>query len=199
MIQNYNRGWPRRSPRQYDNHIRNERITDSPLRIIDDKGKQVGVLTRDEALNLSRERELDLVVIAGNAKPPVVKLIDYSKFLYQEQKRLKEAKKGAKKSGVKNIKLSLFIGVGDLVRLERKAAEFIKEGHQVRISLLLKGREMGKKPMGFDVISKFINSIPDAAVSTAPKIQGRIILAVISKSKSNEKQDKNQEERTQTI
>lgn len=190
MRPNYNRSWQRRDNRA-ERHFINDRIQATELRVLDDKGKQAGVLSREEALNKARENEVDLVLIAPQANPPVAKLIEYSKFLYQESKRLKEAKKGAKKSGIKNIKLSLFIGQGDLERLEKKAGEFIAEGHQVRISLLLKGREVGKKPMAFDVINKFVTSIPDAGVSTPPKIQGRIILAVISKNKSHEKQDKN--------
>ena len=177
----YNRG------QKYDNrhqYTLNERIDASEMRLIDDQSKQIGVLSRTDAINLAREKELDLVLVAENAKPPVVKLIDFKKFLYQESKKLKEAKKGVKKSTVKDIKLSLFIGKGDMDRLINRSREFIEEGHPVRLSLLLKGREMAKKPMGFDLLNQFIKDVGDITVSSEPKMQGRVIVAVIGKKKA---------------
>lgn len=192
MIPNYNRRWQQGGRRFGQEHLINDRIGAAELRVLDSMGTQLGVMSRQEALNKGREDGLDLVLIAPQAVPPVAKLIEYSKFLYQESKRLKEAKKGSKKSGIKNIKLSLFIGSGDSERLKKRATEFIIEGHQVRISLLLKGREVGKKSMAFDVINNFINSIAEAGISSPPKVQGRIVLAVISKRKVHEKQNQNQ-------
>jgi translation initiation factor IF-3 len=143
----------------------------------------LGVLNRAEAKKLADERELDLVLIAGAAKPPVVKLIDFKKFLYQESKKLQEARKGVKKSTIKDVKLSLFIGKGDLDRLIKRAQEFLEDGQQVRISLLLKGREMGKRDMAFNLVSEYIKAVGDVNVSTTPKMQGRVVLAVITKKK----------------
>ncbi len=154
------------------------------MRLIDDKGKQIAIVSRQEAFNIAQEKQLDLVLITNQAEPPVVKLIEFNKFLYQENKKQQEAKKGSKKSGIKDIKLSLFIGKGDLDRLVKKAREFIEDGHQVRIGLLLKGREMGKKPMAFDLIHQYINSVGEVTLSHEPKIQGRVIIAVIGKKKS---------------
>lgn len=165
-------------------YILNERIQASPIRLIDDRGKQIGIVSREEALNLAKERGADLILITTHAQPPVVKLIEFSKFLYQENKKQKEAKKGIKKSIIKDIKLSLFIGKGDLERLTNKTRDFISEGYQVRIALVLRGRELGKKPMAFDLINQFIKSLEDiATISTPPKIQGRIIMAVVTKRK----------------
>ena len=117
----------------------NFRIEAPTLRVIDAEGKQVGVTSKEEALKIAQERELDLVLIAPHAEPPVAKIIDFKKFLYQEEKKLKEAKKGIKKSIVKDINLSLFIAQGDLDRLSEKAREFVTDGSQVRLNLALKG------------------------------------------------------------
>lgn len=171
----------RRENRPY--YILNERISALTFRLIDDKGKQIGILSRQDSLILSREKGLDLVLITDRTNPPVVKLIDFKKFLYQEKKKLKEARKGIKKNIIKDIKLSLFIGKGDFARLVKKAQEFLNNGHQVRIGLLLKGREVGKKPIAFDHVNQFIKSIGEVSISTPPKIQGRVIIAVIRRKK----------------
>jgi len=174
-------GYKRREHRPY--YILNERIAALTFRLIDEKGKQIGILSRPEALALSREKALDLVLITNKANPPVVKLIDFKKFLYQEKKKQKEAKKGIKKSIIKDIKLSLFIGKGDLERLIKKSRDFLNDGHQVRIGLLLKGREVGKKTMAFDRVNQFIKAVGEVTISTPPKILGRVIIAVIGRKK----------------
>lgn len=180
-----NRDYRRRHQPRFNRsqYVLNERIQAPQLRLIDDKGKQIGVLSRAEAQTLAAEKALDLVLIAPKAAPPVVKLIDFNKFLYQEKKKEQEAKKGSKKSVIKDIKLSLFIGEGDFKRLADKTKAFLSCGHQVRIGLLLKGREMGKKPMAFDLINQFIAAVGDAVLSHPPKMQGRVVIAVISRQK----------------
>lgn len=161
----------------------NHRIEASTLRVIDKEGKQVGVLSKFEALNKAQELESDLVLIAPRANPPVAKIIDFKKFLYQEEKKLNEAKKGIKKSKVKDIKLSLFIAIGDLNRLINRTKEFLDEGNQVRINLLFRGREIGKRQMGFDLINKFLSSLGEINVSKEPRLMGRIISTVVFRRK----------------
>jgi translation initiation factor IF-3 len=163
--------------------VTNFHIQAEKLRVVDNEGKQVGVLTRDEALEKAKAQEEDLILIAPQAEPPVAKIIDFKKFLYQEDKKLKEAKKGIKKSTVKDIKLSLFVASADLERFENKAKEFLAEGNQIRLNLGLKGREMGKKPMGIELLKKFIASLGDVNVSKEPKVEGRVIRAVVSRKK----------------
>ena len=161
----------------------NYNIQEPTLRVIDGEGNQVGVLSKEEALRIARERELDLVLIAPKAVPPVAKITDFKKFLYQEEKKLKEAKKGIKKSIVKDIKLSLFIAQGDLERIEEKAKEFLDGGNQLRINLTLKGREMGKRDMAFDLIKKFIGSLGETTVSKEPRQEGRVVRAVLARKR----------------
>ncbi len=168
-------------PRKY--YYTNYRIEAPTLRVIDDQAKQIGVMTKAEALRIALEKELDLVLIAPQAQPPVAKIIDFKKFLYQEEKKQKEAKKGVKKSTVKDLSLSLFIGPADLERLEHKGHEFLDGGHQLRINLTLRGREMGKKPMAFDLVRKFIVSLGEINISKEPKIEGRVIRAVVARKK----------------
>ena len=153
------------------------------LRVIDEDGKQIGILSKQEALSVAQEKELDLVLIAPKANPPVAKVIDFKKFLYQEEKKQKEAKKGIKKSIVKDIKLSLFIGPADLERLINKAKEFLEEGNQVRLNLTLRGREIAKKNMAFDLIKKFISNLGEVNIAKEPRLEGRVIRAVIAKKK----------------
>lgn len=164
-------------------YLINERINFPSIRVIDNFGKQLGIFKREDALNLRKEKGLDLVLIAPSAKPPVAKLIDFNKFLYQENKKNQKAKKGIKKSQTKDIKLSLFVAQNDLQRLIKKANQFIKERNQVRLLLVLKGREVTKKEMGINLMNQFIRSLGEVNVSTQPKIQGRTIIAVVSKLK----------------
>lgn len=164
-------------------YITNWRIEAAELRVIDDKGEQVGVMTKQEALNKAQERELDLVLIAEHANPPVAKIIDFKKFLYQEEKKQKEARKGIKKGVVKDLKLSLFIGPADLERLLNRAQEFLKDGNQIRFNLGLRGREMGKGQMAFDLINNCIAKLGEVNVAKPPKLEGRVVRAVVAKKK----------------
>lgn len=164
-------------------YILNYRINAATLRVIDSESKQIGILSKEEALRMAREKQMDLVLVAPNANPPVAKIIDFKKFLYQEKKKEKEAKKGAKKSVVKDINLSLFIGPADLERLEKKGKEFLDEGHQLRVNLTLKGREIAKKQMAFDLINKYIGSLGEINISKEPKLEGRTIRAVVARKK----------------
>lgn len=164
-------------------HTLNQNIQAPKLRVIDSEGRQIGVLSRDEAINKAQEQEVDLVLIAPQAQPPVAKIIDFKKFLYQEEKKLKEAKKGIKRSSTKDIKLSLFIAQGDLDRMIERGRDFLKDGNQLRLNLTLKGREMGKRDMGLNLIKKYIESLGEINISKEPRQEGRVIRAVVSKKK----------------
>jgi translation initiation factor IF-3 len=161
----------------------NFRIEADELRVIDAEGNQVGLLQKAEALKIAQSQNLDLVLIAAKAQPPVAKIIDFKKFLYQEEKKAKEAKKGIKKSVVKDIKISLFIGPADLERMAEKGREFVEDGNQLRINLTLKGREVIKRDMGITLLKNFITQLGDVTVSKEPRIEGRVIRAVVSRKK----------------
>lgn len=161
----------------------NENIFASTLRVIDASNNQLGILTKEEALNKAKQEGLDLVLIAPNVNPPVAKIIDFKKFLYQLEKKEKEGKKRIKKGVVKDVKLSLFIGQADLDRLINKGKEFLKQGHQLRISLTLKGREIFKKQMAFDLINRFIYQLGEINLSKPPQLEGRVIRTILARKK----------------
>ncbi len=161
----------------------NYQITAQTLRVLNDKGEQIGLLSKQEALNKAQTLGVDLVLIAPKANPPVAKLIEFSKFLYQEEKKEKEAKKGIKKSITKDINLGLFIAEADLIRLENKAKEFLADGNQVRVNLTLKGREIAKKNMAFELINKFLSHLGEINIAKPARLEGRVVRVVIAKKK----------------
>ena len=113
----------------------NEEIRDKELRVVDTDGTQLGIMSRNEALALSEEKDLDLVCIAPKAKPPVCKLLDYGKFKYEQQKKEKEAKKKQKTTQIKEIRLSVFIEDHDINVKAKTASKFLSEGDKVKVSL----------------------------------------------------------------
>ncbi|MDA1317087.1 MAG: translation initiation factor IF-3 [bacterium] len=165
------------------NYITNLRITAEQLRVIDHEGKLIGVISRSEAMRHAQDADLDLILIAPNAKPPVAKITDYKKFLYEEEKKNKEARKGTKKGIVKEIKLSLFIGPADKERLSKKTQQFLDDGHQVRLNLGLRGREIGKRTMAMDMIKAFIADLGEVNLAKEPRFEGKVVRSVVSRKK----------------
>ena len=110
------------------------------MRVISDDGENLGVITTEEALKKAKEKELDLIEISPTAKPPVAKIMDYGKFHYQEQKKVKEAGKKAKTVEIKNIKIGIGTSEHDLELKAKKVSEFLKRGDRVKIDLVLRGR-----------------------------------------------------------
>ncbi|MCS7093402.1 MAG: translation initiation factor IF-3 [Patescibacteria group bacterium] len=161
----------------------NWQIKSPTLRVINDKGNQLGILSKKEALKIAQEQNLDLVLVARNAQPPVAKIIDFNKFVYQEEKKAKESKKGTKKGVTKDINFNLFIGQADFERLVKRGKEFLRNGHQLRINLILRGREIDKKDMAFELINRFINSIGDINISKPPRLEGRVLRAIVIRKK----------------
>ncbi len=164
-------------------YITNERIRGEQFRLIDALGEQLGVVSREEALAYAKEHEVDLILIGAHADPQVVKAINLHKFLYQEEKKNRDSKKGQKKGGTKDIQISLFIGKGDLDRLQKKSLEFLADGFQVRIRLRMRGRELGKTDMAMVHVKEFIASLGEVTVAAEPKIQDKTCTAVVVRKK----------------
>ena len=171
----------RRSPRL--SYTINEYIKVPEVRLIDENVKQVGVVKTEEALKMAAEKELDLILIAPNAKPPVAKLMNINKFLYHEEKKLKEAKKGARKGEVKDIQLSLFIGQADLERFIQRGREFLDDGNQLRINIFLRGREMAKINLAMQRTKSYMKALGDLNISKEPRLEGRVVRSVVSRKK----------------
>ena len=125
-----------------DRVIMNDDIRVSELRCNVDGGESLGIISTDEAMTKANELGLDLVLIAPNAKPPVAKIMDYGKFKYQEEKKLKEQRKNQTKIDVKEIKLSVKIAENDITYKVKHAREFLEKGKHVKFRVFLRGREM---------------------------------------------------------
>lgn len=133
----------------------NQYISAPEVRLIDEEAKQIGVVSIGEARRMSQETGLDLVEVAPLARPPVVKLIEFTKFKYQESKKLKAEKKGIKGGEMKEIQMTPFIGDADYETGVKKAQKFLTAGNKVRLSIKFQGRQIQKKEFGFNLVDKF--------------------------------------------
>jgi translation initiation factor IF-3 len=170
----------------------NERIFASQLRVLDLEGKQIGVLSKEEALKLAQEQELDLVEIAPMAKPPVAKIIDYNKFLYQQEKKKQEEKKKAKTSETKEIRLGPFMSDNDLQVMIRRGREFLEDGNKVRLVVKFRGRQITRSEFGKTVVNKVISALSDISkVDREPHFEGKQMISLLSAEKGKKVQEEN--------
>ena len=152
----------------------NEEIRDKELRVIDETGEMIGIMSRDEALRLAEEKKLDLVNISPNAKPPVCKILDYGKYRYELQKREKEAKKKQKTMTVKEIRLSTFIEDHDIQVKAKTACKFLQDGDKVKVSLRFRGREKDYTARGREVMDRFAEACSEvSSIDKKPTFEGR--------------------------
>ncbi|MFC1727208.1 translation initiation factor IF-3 [Patescibacteria group bacterium] len=174
----------------------NHFIQAGEVRVVDEDGKQVGLMPLSQALGKAREKGLDLVEVAPKAKPPVCKIINFKKFKYLESKKRQAEKKKLKKIELKEIRLTPFIAENDLKFRLEKARKFLKEGDRAKISIFFRGREMTKKEFGYQLIKKSLEKLEDCAkVEVEPKFIGRrlqIILSPIKKEKNEQTKAKDQ-------
>ena len=160
----------------------NQNIQAANLRVIGSDGKQVGVLSRDEALQKAKEAELDLVEIAASANPPVAKIIDFVKFKYQQDKKEREAKFAERKgSEVKEVWLSPFMADNDYkVRLD-KIKEFLTDGNKVRIAVKFTGRQLAHREFGYQLTKRVSDDAKEISkVDGEPKFLGRQLLMTLT-------------------
>jgi len=152
----------------------NRQIRAPKVRVIDKEGKQVGILSVQEALALAETDKLDLVEISPNAHPPVCKVIDYGKFRYQQTKKEKENKKAQHQVKIKEVKVKPNTDAHDLEVKLKKARDFIQKGNKVRLTCTFRGREMAHPEIGKRIVQKMIDQLSDIATAEAfPKQMGR--------------------------
>jgi len=163
----------------------NYQITSPQLRLLDEEGKQIGVISKIEALQKAKELDLDVVEIAPKAVPPVAKLIDYKKFKYQEQKKERESKKNQKNVGIKEIRLRPFIGQHDFDTRLAQAKEFLADGNQVKINVFFKGREITRKEFGYNVIKRFLTTLESIKVVKEPRMEGKALVVMVVPDKKS--------------
>jgi translation initiation factor IF-3 len=154
--------------------IINEQIRGTEVRLIDENGQQLGIVNLAHARQLAQEKELDLILIAPQATPPVCKIGDIGKLKYEAAKKEKEARKARKVGVLKEIKLGLKIEQHDLAVKTRKCAEFLQKGNKVKFNLFFKGREMTHQHLGQELFNAIIENLKDCGQPEAPpKLEGR--------------------------
>lgn len=179
----------------------NQQIQAPQLRLIDGAGRQIGVISRDEALAQAREAHLDLVEIASNAKPPVVKLIDFKKFLYQEEKKRRDERKKARVSETKEVRLGPFTDEHDLKTKLSTAQKFLEQGNKLRIVVKFSGRQIAHPQFGQKVLQNFIDELSDSSkIERESHFEGKLLIALLSpERKKIHGENENKKVHTETL
>lgn len=159
----------------------NEGIRAREVRLIDANGEQLGIKSKPEALEIAARRNLDLVLVAPNAKPPVARIMDYGKFRFEQQKKEKEARKNQKVISIKEVRFSPTIDEHDFNIKLRNARKFLEKGDKVKASLRFKGRAITHKEIGQKVLDRLAAECSDIAViESKPKMEGRSMFLVLA-------------------
>lgn len=159
----------------------NEQIRDKEVRLIGDDGAQLGIVSSKEAQKLADEKRLDLVKISPTAKPPVCKIMDYSKYKFDQAKKEKEARKKQKTVSVKELRLSPNIDTHDVEVKVKKAIEFLKGGDKVKVSIRFRGRELGRTDVAVDILKDFADKVSEfGVIDKQPKMEARTMAMFLS-------------------
>ena len=159
----------------------NEMIRVREVRLIDDEGNQKGIVPTLEALKLAKEKDLDLVEVSPNANPPVCKILDYGKYRFEQEKKLRESKKNQKVLKLKEIRMQPKIGPGDLDTKAKHVQEFLEEGNKVKVTIRFRGRELAHTELGYDVLNEVLKRLTSAyVVEKAPAMDGKTMSMTIS-------------------
>ena len=159
----------------------NEEIRDREVRVVDQNGEQLGVMSSRDALALAEERQLDLVKIAPQAQPPVCKIMDYGKYRFEMSKREKEARKKQKVITLKEIQLSPTIEEHDMKVKANKAFEFLANGDKIKVTIRFRGRQMAHTEIGKDVMDRFYQIVQDKANIAKPAVlEGRNMTMILT-------------------
>lgn len=163
----------------------NEQIRDKELRIIDEDGAQLGIMSSKDAMALAVQKNLDLVKISPNANPPVCKIMDFGKFKYEMAKKEKESKKKQKIVTIKEVRLRPSIEEHDLTTKAKMAYKFLEGGDKVKVSVRFRGRELGHKEIGVEVIKSFIELVKDVGTpDRAPRLEGNTMIVMLDPKKN---------------
>jgi translation initiation factor IF-3 len=165
----------------------NERIRAREIRVIDENGEQLGILQPFEAMRIARERGLDLVEVSANAVPPVCRIQDYGRFLYEKEKSERAAKKKQKVVTLKEVKFSVTVDEHDYQTKKNKAVSFLSEGNKVKASLRYRGRQMSHRDLGYKIINRLIMDVGEVGVvEFMPRMEGNTLHAILAPSKKQE-------------
>lgn len=169
----------------------NKQIRAKEVFVIDASGEQKGVMSIYEAVNLADSEGLDLVEVSPNANPPVCKILDFGKYRYEQEKRIREAKKNQTIIKVKEIRMQPKIERNDLVTKSKFIAEFLGEGNKVKVGIRFRGRELAHTELGKVVLDKILNELTENGVlfviDRRPMMEGKMMSMIISPKKVNKK------------
>ena len=155
------------------------------MRVIDDVGAQVGIIPPFEALKMARERNLDLVEISPTAQPPVCRIMDYGKFLYQKEKQEREARKHQKVITVKEVKFRINVDEHDYQTKKNHVIRFLEEGDKVKATIFFRGREMTRQSLGRQVLERLLNDVAEkSVVEFRPRQEGNTLHAILAPKKA---------------
>ena len=162
-----------------------EQIRVREVRLIDDLGEQKGIVPTIEALRMAKEKDLDLVEVSPNANPPVCKILDYGKYRFEQEKKLRESKKNQKVLKLKEIRMQPKIGPGDLDTKAKHVQEFLEEGNKVKVTIRFRGRELAHTELGYDVLNEVLKRLTSAyVVEKQPAMDGKFMsMTIASKAK----------------
>jgi len=163
----------------------NDRIRVPEVRLVGPTGEQVGVVPIEVALRLAREADLDLVEVAPNSKPPVVKIMDYGKFKYEEARKAKEARRNQANTVLKEVRFRLKIDKHDYETKRKHAIEFLQAGDKVKAMILFRGREQSRPEAGVRLLQRFAEEVAEyGSVESTPTIDGRNMVMIIGPLKN---------------
>ena len=169
----------------------NEQIRDREVRLIGTDGEQLGIMSSREAQHLADEKRLDLVKISPTAKPPVCKIMDYSKYRFEQQKKEKETRKKQKTVDIKELRLSPSIDTHDIGVKVKKAIEFLKDGDKVKVTIRFRGRELGRTEIAHTIFADFTQKVSEYGnVEKPPKMEARSMAMFLSPKPEKVKQEK---------
>lgn len=167
--------------RQKNTDLVNETIPYGEFLVIDETGTKVGILSRRDALKLAQEREFDIVVVSPDSKPMVAKLMDYSKYRYEQQRKLREMKKNQHVVDIKEVRLSPTIDTHDFDTKLKQALKFLEKGDKVKLTIRFFGRMITHSDVGMKVMERFIEAVGSkATVESKPKMDGRNMIALLT-------------------
>jgi len=150
------------------------------VRLLDEEGEMLGIFPLAKALDMARERSVDLVEVSPNARPPLCRMIDYGRFLFTEKKKEQQTKKVTKAREMKGVRLTFKIDVGDLERQRKLAEKFLTDGHPVRVQMRLRGRERAHMPLAIEKMKNFIKSLEECGtMEQLPRPTGPQIIAML--------------------
>ena len=178
-----------RSPPERDPTRINERIRVSEVRLIDEEGKQVGIVPTEQAMERAAEKDLDLVEVAADARPPVARLLDYSKYRYEQEQKAKQARKHQQQINVREIKLRPKIAVHDYETKKGHVERFLRQHDKVKVTIMFRGREQAHPERGRQLLRRLFEDIEDLAViESEPLQEGRNMSMMLAPARTRQEE-----------